>query len=116
MWRVLKWAAFPALIIGVLYMLYQVGPDNPNNRFRSEENRAKKMLEEYLTDNGEQQRMKFARCRTEDSDDEQKAQGVYAWSFCIVDQPASAEKIYFTAAHNKIAFIDYSTFDRKPPE
>ena len=74
------------------------------------------MLEEYLTDSGEQQRMKFARCRTEDSDNEQKAQGVYAWSFCTIDQPASAEKIYFTAAHGKMASIDYFTFDRKVPE
>lgn len=116
MWRVLKWAAFPALSIGVIYVLYQAGPDNPKNRFRFDESEAKETLQEYLEDNGEEQRMKFAHCQTEDSNDEQKAQGVYAWSFCTIDQPASAEKIYFTAAHDKMGFIDSSTFDRKPHE
>jgi hypothetical protein len=116
MWRVLKWLAFPALCIGVLYMMYLAGPDNPNNRFRFEEDYAKEMLQDYLVENGEQQRMQFASCRTEDSEDEQKAQGVYAWSFCTIDQPASAERIYFTAAHGKFGSIDYSTFDRKPPK
>jgi len=116
MWRVLKWTAFPALGIGVLYMLYQAGPDNPNNRFQYEEKSAKEMLQDYLVENGEQQRMQFSSCRTEDSDDEQKAQGVYAWSFCTIDQPASAEKIYFTATHSQMGFIEYFTFDRSPPE